>query len=118
MLNKLFAIPENPPKITTKVSHNGTPAAMKREYAVEICERALLFLANRPEELQRFLTASGLDGIDLLEGSGDPVILSAVLFHVAGVETLAKEFSAEENLKPGTLLQACATLDPHGSSSW
>ena len=91
---------------------------MRREFAQEISERALIFLANRPDDIQRFLTASGLDGIDLLEGTGDSAILSAVLNHLASEESLAKEFSEEEKLKPGTLLQACATLDPHSSSSW
>ena len=91
---------------------------MKREYAIEISERALIFLVKRPDGLQRFLTASGLDGIDLLEGCNDSAILAAVLNHLASDENLAKDFSDEENLKAGTLLQACATLDPHGSSSW
>lgn len=91
---------------------------MKRAFAVEISERALTFLANRPEDIQRFLTASGLDVDDLLASSNDPAILSAALNHLCSDETLAREFSEAENLKPGILLQACATLDPHAASSW
>lgn len=48
----------------------------------------------------------------------DSEILSAALGFVAANEILAKEFSEEERLKPGQLLNICAVLDPHGSSSW
>ncbi len=91
---------------------------MKRAQAEEMSERALTFLAARPPDLQRFLTASGLDAATLLERSDDKVILAAVLGFLAGDESLAKEFSESEGLKPGALLAAYATLDPHGSSSW
>jgi hypothetical protein len=37
---------------------------------------------------------------------------------LADDESLAREFSEAENLKPGQLLQACATLDPNGSMAW
>jgi hypothetical protein len=91
---------------------------MKTVQAEEISGRALAFLATRPADLQRFLTASGLDGQELLDKSGDKAILAAVLGFLAGDESLAKAFSESEKLKPGELLQACARLDPHGSSAW
>ena len=91
---------------------------MKRTFALEISERALIFLANRPSEIERFLTVSGLDVDELRARSGDSSILAAVLEFLANNESLAKEFSEEENLKPGMLLHACATLDPHGSTAW
>ena len=91
---------------------------MKRAQAEQISERALTFLAERPSDLQRFLTASGLDAVDLLDRSDDKAILMAVLGFVAAEEALAKDFSESEGLKPGTLQSACATLDPHGSSAW
>jgi hypothetical protein len=91
---------------------------MKRVLAEEIAERALAFLAARPNDLHRFLTASGLDAAELLERREDKAILTAVLGFVAAEETLAKEFSEDEGLKPGVLVQAYATLDPHGSSAW
>lgn len=91
---------------------------MKTAQAEEISERALAFLATRPSDLQRFLTASGLDAQDLLDKSADKAILAAVLGFVAGDESLAKEFSQGLNLKPGELLHAYARLDPHGSSAW
>jgi len=89
---------------------------MKRQQAEQIAERALTFLANRPENLQQFLTASGLDASELIAKAEDPDIKSAVLGFVAGDESLAKEFSEGEGLKAGQLLQIYAVLDPHGSS--
>ena len=118
MLNKLFGLPQRPARIATKAVQNETGPNMRREFAQEISERALIFLANRPDDIQRFLTASGLDADDLLARSGDSAILSAVLTFLCSDESIAKEFSEEERLKPGLLLQACATLDPHGSSAW
>ena len=78
----------------------------------------MAFLATRPADLQRFLTATGLDADTLLGRSEDKAILAAVLGFVAGDESLAKDFSETAKLKPGELLQACARLDPHGSSAW
>lgn len=91
---------------------------MKNAAAEEISERALAYLATRPSDLQRFLTASGLDADTLLAGSGDKAILAAVLGFLMSDESLAKEFSESERLKPGELLAALARLDPHGSSAW
>ena len=89
---------------------------MKRPQAEQIAERALTFLANRPENLGQFLTASGLDASELIARAEDADIRIAALSFIAENETLAKEFSEDEKLKPGQLLQICAVLDPHGSS--
>ena len=62
---------------------------MKRQQAEQIAEQALTFLANRPENLQQFLTASGLDASELIARAEDPDIRSAVLGFVAADETLA-----------------------------
>ena len=91
---------------------------MKKAQAEQIAERALTFLANRPESLQQFLTASGLDASELIARAQEPEMLAAVLGFIAANETLAKEFSDGEKLKPGQLLGVCAALDPHGWSSW
>lgn len=91
---------------------------MNRKAALALSERALTFLSSRPDDLQRFLTASGLDAEELIERHTEDVILSAALGFVAGEEPLAEAFSKDENLKPGILLNACAVLDPHGSSAW
>jgi len=91
---------------------------MKKHEAEQISERALAFLASRPHDLQRFLTASGLDATELLDRSDDKAILSAALGFLAAEETVAKAFSEEEGLKPGALITACAILDPHGSTAW
>ena len=91
---------------------------MKRQQAEQIAEQALTFLANRPENLQQFLTASGLDASELIARAEDNDIRSAVVGFVAGDESLAKAFSEDHGLKPGQLLQIYALLDPHGSSSW
>lgn len=91
---------------------------MKKAQAEQIAERALTFLAARPDNLQQFLTASGLDAAQLLSQSDDTAILAAALGFLAGDEQLAQAFSEEERLKPGQLLNVYALLDPHGSSAW
>jgi hypothetical protein len=119
MLNKLCGMPhETGGKSTLQHARARSETSMKTAQAVEISERALAFLAERPPDLQRFLTASGLDAAEFLAKSEDPSILAAVLGFVAGEESLAKDFSEAEGLKPGVLLSAYARLDPHGSSAW
>jgi hypothetical protein len=119
MLNKLCGTPyQTGGKSTLQHVRARSETFMKTMQAVEISKQALAFLASRPEDLQRFLTASGLDAAELLEKSDDAAILAAVLGFVSGEETLAKDFSEAEGLKPGMLLNAYARLDPHGSSAW
>ena len=89
---------------------------MKKPQAEQIAQRALTFLANRPEILEQFLTASGLGAAELMARADSAEILGAALGFVAANEPLAKEFSADEKLKPGQLLGVCAVLDPHGST--
>jgi hypothetical protein len=119
MLNKVCPQPQeitakSPPRRTQRTAEK----LMKRELAFQMAERALTFLSERPADIQRFLTASGLGVDDLLERHGDESILAAVIGFVAGDESLATDFSKEEKLKPGQLLTACAAIDPHGSSAW
>jgi len=118
MLNKLFGLPQSLQRKATEVGQIGTVAAMQRRLAIDIAERALIFLANRPGDIQNFLTASGLDPDTLQARSTDEVILAAALGHLAADESLARTFSEDEGLKPGQLLAAFATLDPHGSTAW
>ena len=89
---------------------------MKKPQAEQIAQRALTFLANRPENLEQFLTATGLGTAELMARADSVEILSAALGFVAANEPLAKEFSEDEKLKPGQLLDVCAVLDPHGST--
>lgn len=91
---------------------------MKKHEAQELSERALIFLVNRPPDLQVFLTASGLDAHELLNKADDKAILSAALSFLAADEELAKAFSTAEGLKPGLLVTACAILDPPGACAW
>jgi hypothetical protein len=65
---------------------------MNRKAALALSERALTFLSARPDDLQRFLTASGLDAEELIERHTEDVILSAALGFVAGEEPLAEAF--------------------------
>ena len=119
MLNKLCGLPQETRGNTTALYVQAEGEThMNRTQSEQKSERALTFLATRPDDLQRFLTASGLDADDLLEKSEDKSILAAVLGFVASEESLAKDFSESEGLKPGALLHAYATLDPHGSSAW
>jgi Protein of unknown function (DUF3572) len=90
---------------------------MKTHEAHEISERALMFLVQRPPDLQNFLTASGLDAHELLNKADDKAILQAALAFLAADEPLAKAFCEAEGLKPGVVMMACAILDPHGSGA-
>ena len=56
---------------------------------------ALAWLAGRPEDIDRFLTVSGLDLADLRRAAGDPPLLGAVLDFLLANEPLLLDFCQE-----------------------
>ncbi len=52
---------------------------MKPEEAETLALKALIFLAQSPDELGRFVTVSGILPDDLRRRAGDPEVLAAVM---------------------------------------
>lgn len=62
--------------------------------------RALAFLVEDAERIERFLGLTGVDPGDLRALAREPGFLLAVLDHLAGEEALLLDFAAREDVAP------------------
>ncbi len=60
---------------------------LTKDRAETIALQALAFLASEPEEIERFLHASGLEVADLRDHAGETDLLSAVLAFILADDT-------------------------------
>ena len=65
------------------------------EHAETMALQGLGFLAARPEDLERFLRNSGLDGAELRARAADPDVLRAVVEFLLTDDGLISAFSEE-----------------------
>ncbi len=84
---------------------------MTAEAALETGAKALLFLAQDQLRLGRFLNESGLDPATLRKEANTPHMMSAVLAHMLGDESLLLVFAAETGLDPVEVTRAQMLLD-------
>ena len=68
--------------------------------AEALAMRALAYLAGEPEQLGRFLAATGIGPGDLRDRAADPDLLAAVLDHLLGDETLLLAFCESDGADP------------------
>ena len=73
---------------------------LKKERAETIALDALAFLAERPEELERFLRNSGIDVDELRLRAADPDMLRAVTEFLLGNDALVTGFCEAQTLDP------------------
>lgn len=90
---------------------------MTRDRAETIAVAGLSFLAEEPEALGRFLSATGLGPETLRAAAGEPGFLLAVLEYLTGDESLLLVFVERERLRPTTIMAARHALDPT-SEGW
>lgn len=92
------------------------PGTLTLEAAEEIGHKALLFLAEDPGRLGRFLTESGLEPMELRQKAGTPAMLAAVLGHLLDDESMLLVFTTTASLDPADVHSARVALG--GSSPW
>lgn len=68
--------------------------------AQTIALKGLAFLANSPQDLQRFVDLTGADGAQLRARAADPEFLAAVLDFLLTDDSLLAGFCAGELLDP------------------
>ncbi len=76
---------------------------MTSERAAVVALEAAAFLASRPERMETFLAASGMDGSSLRVRLEDSGVQEAVLAFVLGDDALVLDFCRERNLDPREL---------------
>jgi hypothetical protein len=62
--------------------------------------KALEFLANSPDNLDVFLSATGVNGSELLERAEEPAVLAAVVDFMLKDEGLLIEFCDTASIRP------------------
>ena len=80
--------------------------------AETIAIKALSFLAERPEELDRFLALTGMDPASLRRAADEPGVLAGVLDFLLEDEPLMMVFAETEGLAPAAIAGARHRLDP------
>lgn len=73
---------------------------LTKERAETIALDALAFLAGRPEDMERFLTNSGIGVDELRQRAADPDMLRAVTEFVLSDDGLVNQFCEEQGLTP------------------
>ncbi len=81
-----------------------------REAAEAIAVQGLAFLAEEPARMQRFFLVTGLDPAEIRARAGTPELLSAVLEHLAGDESLLLVFAASREIAPESIGLAIRVL--------
>ena len=76
---------------------------MTPETAEILAFEALGWLAGEPEELQKFLNVSGLDGAALRQAAGSPEMSVAILDYLLAQEELLLRFCEAAEAKPRDL---------------
>jgi len=85
-----------------------------REAAETIAVQGLAFLAEEPARIQRFFLVTGLAPSEIRARAGTPELLSAVLEHLAGDESLLLVFAASREIAPTSIGLALRALQaPH-----
>jgi hypothetical protein len=73
---------------------------MTRQSAEALALKALEFLANSPDNLGVFLSATGVNGSELLERAEEPAVLAAVVDFMLKDEGLLLEFCDTASIRP------------------
>ena len=91
---------------------------MNAERAAELATDGLIWLAGRPEDMARFLAATGAGLGDLRRRAGEPEFLGFVLDFLLGDEELARDFAQGAGLAPEDALRARMLLPGGALPSW
>lgn len=91
---------------------------MKRESATEIGQDVLVWLAGRPEDLERLLALSGVDPAGLRAGASDPDFLGFVLDFLLQSDDLVLAFAREAGITPDLPARARAALPGGDVPNW
>jgi hypothetical protein len=82
------------------------PSSAAREGAEMLAIQALSFIAEEPERLNAFLSASGLALGRLRESASDPGFLAGVLDHMLADESLLMAFTDSAAVDPADIARA------------
>jgi Protein of unknown function (DUF3572) len=79
------------------------PIETNSEAAETLALKALAYLVNSPDELDRFLATSGVNVHTLRSSAGEPELLAAVMDFLLSQEALLTRFCEDESLDSKTI---------------
>ncbi len=91
---------------------------MKQEQAIEIGQRALIWLAGEPDALGAFLAASGADPAEMRARAGEPEFLGFLLEYLLQSDALVLAFAGDADLPPDLPARARAALPGGYAPDW
>lgn len=68
--------------------------------AQELAAKALIFIAQEPDRIGRFLAQSGVGPADIRDRARDPAFLGGILDHLLADESLLLEFAEWLEIEP------------------
>jgi hypothetical protein len=83
---------------------------VSRETAEMLAIQALAFIAEEPEQLNRFLGMSGIDADDIRAAAREPAFLAGVLEHMLADESLLIAFAESAGIEPREIARARSAL--------
>ncbi len=86
------------------------PSSRSREAAESLAIQALGFIAQDPDRLAGFLSASGLRAEGIRSAARQPHFLAGVLEHMLADESLLVAFADSAGLDPATIARAHGAL--------
>ena len=89
-----------------------------RESAQELATSALLYLAGRPELIEDFLAATGLQPQDLRQVATRPDMALHVLDYLLEDDRRVMDAASELGIAPGEMMHARTALAGPGSYGW
>lgn len=89
-----------------------------RESAQELATAALLHMVQRPDLVEGFLAATGLEAGDLRQVTTHPDMALHVLDYLLEDDRRVMDAAAELQIKPGDLMHARTALAGPGSYGW
>jgi hypothetical protein len=85
-------------------------ASPSRETAEMLAIQALAFIAEEPERMAGFLSATGIEPAAVRDAAREPDFLAGVLEHMIGDENLLIAFADSAGLDPAEIARAHDTL--------
>jgi uncharacterized protein DUF3572 len=83
---------------------------VSRDTAEMLAIQALTFIAEEPEQLNRFLGMSGIDADDIRAAAREPAFLAGVLEHMLADESLLIAFAESAGIEPREIARARSAL--------
>jgi Protein of unknown function (DUF3572) len=87
------------------------PLGGTREAAEIVAVQALTFIAEQPDQLERFLNATGIDATQIRAAARERGFLAGVLEHMLSDESLLIAFASSAGIDPAEVARARGAFD-------